>query len=145
MAEFQPSQYLIAIVIFSMLSLAGISFMSEMRASNPTFSNSTQMSELSNTFDKIEEINNRTNQYNSLVATTDNNDFNIFGFFIGLIIRLMQGIKNMVESMNFMDVVFKSGLAMIGLPTWVSAAIITIITIAISFALINMFMRRGGV
>ena len=137
----KPSTYIMAILVFILFIVGGVSIMLEFRASDPTFANDARFTEFNNTFnvytnttDKIEDL--------ALSITAADSDWGILGVLNGLILAAWQSLKLLITNWSFMNSVFLGLSTIFGIPSWIAGLIILAVTVMFVFALYSAFFQR---
>lgn len=142
MSEVRPSNYIMGIVIFTLVVACGVGMISEFRAKKPTFVDDTKFEEFNNTFNVMEEANTQVDSYQTNIESSEDVDFGVFGVLNALIRNSWQVLRNIFGGFSFMDSLFTNAGKMFGIPTWVATSIISLITIMFAFAIFSAIFQR---
>lgn len=141
MGEILPKHYIIGIIIFTFVTVGGISILSELRQSNPAPFNTEQFLLFNNTFNTYDDITTEVEGIRSNIESTDS-QFGLFGFLDNLISGAWNSIKLLFQSFGFMDDVLTGVSGFFGVPVWATSLISLIITVIIAFAIYAAIFQR---
>lgn len=142
MTNIKPSHYIIGIILFTLLVVAGTNMISEFRLADSSFTDDTKFTEFNNTFNKMEETTAQIEEYQSNIESAENVDFGVFGVLNGLIRNSWQVLRNIFSSFSFMNDLFSNVGKMFGIPSWAASLVISLITIIIVFAIYSAIFQR---
>jgi hypothetical protein len=144
MAEFRPSAYLIGIVIFTFFIVGGISLMSILKESNPTYATDEKFSQFNQTFNVYQETTSKVSDLSATIGSNSSSaDLGTLGALGGFTVIVWQALKLMMTNWSFMNAVFLGLTTIFGIPGWIPALIILAITIMFVFAVFSAFFYRG--
>jgi hypothetical protein len=129
----KPSGYILAIIAFTFVIMAGMGMIGELRQADPTFMSGGSLDEFNTTFNRYDELTSSVGQLQSSL-TDSQQDWSLLGTFNALIGTAWHGLVLIISSFNFMNLVF-AGLGMFGVPAWVgglcSLAVVVVLVMAI--------------
>lgn len=137
----KPSTYLMAILVFILFIVGGVSIMSELRQSNPTYADDDRFTEFNDTFNVYTETSTKITDLGETISNSDS-DWGILGVLNGLILTAWQSLKLLITNWAFMNGVFLGLSTIFGIPTWITGLIILSITLMFVFALYSAFFQR---
>ena len=137
----KPSTYIMSILVFILVIVGGVSFMSELRQSKATYADDDRFSEFNETFNVYEETSDEITSLGSSI-TNAGTDWGILGVLNGLILAAWQSLKLLITNWGFMNGVFLGLSTMFGIPAWISGLMILAITAMFVFALYSAFFQR---
>ena len=141
MAEVEPKHYIIGVIIFGMLITGGLSLMSMINEKDPTFINDDKFSQFNESFNQFDDTTDAVGSLESNIRTTGS-DFGVFGVLNALISSVWQTLKLLFSSFSFMNNVFYGLSYVFGVPAWVSAGIISIVTVIFVFFIYGLVFRQ---
>ena len=134
MASLKPSTYILGIIFFIGIILGGMGLMAEFRASDPTFMADSQTTAFNASFNKYADLGGSVNSLKN--ATSVSTNWGILGVVGSLIGTVWNSLVLLYTSLGFMNAAF-AGLALFGIPGWVSALMGMVIIVIIAFAIIS--------
>lgn len=137
----KPSTYILAIIVFTLFVVGGVSMMSIFRESNPNFANDEKFAEFNQTFNVYQETTSKVEDLGSGITDADT-DFGVLGVLNGLILAAWQSLKLMITNWSFMNTVFGGLSTVFGVPVWITALITLAVTVMFVFALYSAFFQR---
>lgn len=129
----KPSTYILAIIAFTFVIMAGIGLMGEFRKGDATFMTDAQSKQFNSTFNRYDDLTTSVNNIQSSVDDSGN-DWGIWGTIGALTGSAWNALRLLFTSFSFMNSVF-AGLTMFGIPAWVGALGSLVIIIIIAFAI----------
>jgi len=142
MAQILPRHYIIAIMIFTMFIIGGVALIAEFKAVDNAFVDDERYSDFNQTFNKYDEVIEISEDTQTNIENMEDADFGIFGVLNSLINQAWQFLRLLMSSLGFMNDAFNGISAMFGVPSWVPAIIIAIVTILIGFAIFGAIFQR---
>lgn len=145
-----PKQYIIGIVMFMFIIVGGIALLNIYADNDAVFVNDERFASFNKTFNKVDDVQDIADDLQSSIEQNDEeSNSGIWGVLTtgaGFLDTLINGawntIKLLVSSLSFMNDAYNGLNTFFGIPTWVSALIITIITIVIVFAIFGAIFQR---
>jgi hypothetical protein len=141
MGELKPSTYLLAILVFTLFVVGGVSMMSIFRETDSTYASDPEFAEFNSTFNVYNQATGKIGELGDSVTNADV-DVGVLGVINGLILAAWQTIRLMLTNWNFMYVVFNGLYTMFGVPAWVAGLIISAVIIMFVFAIWSAFFQR---
>lgn len=137
----KPSTYIIAIIVFTLFIVGGISMMTTFRDTDTTYATDDKFSEFNSTFDVYTETTEKIEDLSSSITNADT-DFGILGVLNGLILAAWQSLKLLLTNWAFMNTVFMGLYTIFGVPAWIPSLIILAVSVMFVFALYSAFFQR---
>jgi hypothetical protein len=140
LGEVTPRNLIYGFIIFTMVILGGIGFMSGFAVHSPTFINN----------DKFKSFNDTFNQYGALEGNVSNMKDNlansrantgVFGMLDGLINVAWNSLKTIFTTFSFITTAFTGISSVFGLPVWVGALVTTMAVVMIVFSLYSLIFQ----
>jgi hypothetical protein len=141
MAEILPRHYIIGIIMFTFFVVGGIALMTEFSQDDPTFLDNDKYSTFNTTFNKYDQVTTNVNSLRSNIEDADV-DYGAFGVLNSLISSGWNTLKLLFTTFSFMNGVFIGLYTIFGVPVWIPALIILLITVVISFAIYSAIFQR---
>ena len=138
---FKPSTYIFGIIIFVFMIVGGISMVSMVTSDMPSFNNNDELTEFNNTFNKMNDVTTRVEQLEDNIADADV-DFGVFGVLNALISSGWQTLRLLFSSFGFFEDVLTGLTTFFGVPAWIPALIILMITVGIGFAIYSAIFQK---
>jgi len=141
MVETKISHYLIGIIAFTAVILAGMSMIGELNKADSTFSGKYET--FNSTFNVYDNVTSEIEGMSDSLPDVDASQFGVFGVLNALIQSSWQTLRLSVQSFGFMDAVF-NGLSneIPAIPTWVGGLIIAAILVVFVFAIFGAIFQR---
>ena len=143
MSDIKISTYITSIVIFTMMILGVIYFVTMFRASDPTFIDDDTFSAFNDTFNTMEDVSSSVGDLQSGIVDSDT-DFGVFGVLNALIGSMWNSLTLIFSSFGFMDAVFDGLSTFFGVPTWVPALISLLVVILIAFGIYSLISGNNA-
>lgn len=140
MADTTPSNYIIGIILFSIVVVGGISIIGNFRDVDSTFIDSSEYASLTSTFDKTSELKGNISSLENTIETGGKEEYGTLGVIGGLIDSAWSSLRLLGSSFGFMNDVF-NGLSMFGIPIWILSLITLIISVIIVFSLYSLIFQ----
>jgi len=137
----KPSSYITGILIMTLFVIGGVSMMAEFRKVDPTFARDKEFGSFNNTFNIYVNVSERVGNISSSLENADS-DAGLFGVLNSLIMNSWTTLRYLVSSFDFMDGLFKQGALLFGIPKFIPAIIISVITVMIVFAIWGAIFQR---
>jgi hypothetical protein len=135
--------YIIGTLVFAAIILSITTIFSEMNSNNPNFIDDQELySSFNTTFNNYNALENQTTELKNRVsnASLPNNDV-AFGGITDLMNTAYLGLKYILTSFSGMTAVFLGLNKVFGIPDWVGAILILIVTVIIVFAILKVVFR----
>lgn len=148
MGNFEIGDYLVAVIIFTMLTLGVVSLIGNMVSSTgeSTFLNNSNYVDFNKTFNKQAELEaDITNLQNETYNSSPGDDSGLLSSINSLIKTGFSGVKFMLSSFTVMGDSYNGLSSIFGLPKWVSSLISVLITSLILFAIYKLIFRSPTV
>lgn len=145
MADNPLKNYAVGILLFSLIILAGYSLFGEMISTNDT-----HISADDPYFESFQSLNissdamSETNEFSNSTNIIDGSSGGDGSFIDSLTGGAWSSVKNFGNSFGFMGIMFSSFAEVVGIPVWVAQTLTAIISIIITFAILQSlgFIRR---
>ena len=140
MVDTKPSDYIVGIIIFTLVIVSGITLLAKVNEINPSVIDSDRLGEFNRTFNVLDDITDATESLEESV-TESSTEYGIFGVLNSLINSAWNTLKLLFNSFRFMDSVFAGLSVMFGVPVFVVQLIIALITIVIVFGIFGAIFQ----
>lgn len=134
------SEYLIAILIFCLLTSVGLFVMGNFVTKDPTIVDTSVYGDFADKFNKTSKATSEINNLYSDISSKDNN-VGLFGFLDTLIGSAWNTLILLGSSFSFMNDAFYGMTKFIGIPIFVPLIITTTITVILLFAIVAALFR----
>lgn len=141
MAEILPRHYIIGIIMFTFFIVGGVSMLGIFADSDSTFTQDEKFTQFNESFNVLNDVSNQVDSLETSITDADT-DFGVFGVLNALISSSWQALKLLFTSLSFMDGVFGGIASVFGVPSWIPAIIILIVTVIIAFAIFSAIFQR---
>jgi len=135
------SDYIIGILIFTLIIVGGISMLASFQAYDSDYMNSSKYDEYNNTMNVLSDVTGEVQELEDSVKDS-NPDWGVLGALNALINSGWQTLKLTFESFSFMDNVFTGSAAIFGIPAWIATIIMSIITVVLVFVIYSAIFQR---
>jgi hypothetical protein len=142
MTDLLPSKYIAGVVIFIFMVMAGVAIFADVGLKNHQVLSDPQYSEFNDTFNKYEDINTQVNTLKSGIENSGSTDFGLFGILNSLINSAWQSLKLIFSSFGFVNDIFNGLSSFFGIPAWIPAILILLITVGLVFAIWAAIFQR---
>ena len=143
MGEVLPKHYIIGIIMFVFIIMSGISLLSALNDTDPTYIDNTKFTEFNDTFNKYNEITTKVDDLKSGIEDAEpGQDYGTLGVLSALISSGWNTLQLLFQSFGFMSDVFNGLSDVFGIPAWVPVLIISIITVILVFAIYGAIFQR---
>lgn len=136
----KPSIYILGIIFFMGIILAGFGMMGEFRQSDATFMSDNKTSAFNSTFNRYDELTASVTTIQGSVST-GGTSWGVFGVLNALIGSAWNALLLLFNSFGFMTAVF-GGLTLFGIPGWVGALLGLVVIVIIAFAIMSAIFRQ---
>ena len=143
MADFSPSGYIVAIIIFTIIIVGGVSMIATFKDTDDSFVDEEKYSDFNKTFNKYQDIVDISNKTQENIENMEDADFGLFGVLNSLINQAWQFLRLLISSLSFMTSAFSGMTLMFGVPAWIPTMIIAIVTILLGFSIYSIIFQRG--
>jgi len=143
MADFTPSSYIVAIIIFTLIIIGGVSMIATFGDKDSSFIDEERYSDFNKTFNKYEDIQDISNKTQTNIENMEDTDLD-FGVLGSLINQAWQFLRLLITSLSFMSSAFNGIVIMFGVPAWIPTMLIAIITILLGFAIYSIIFQRNA-
>jgi len=144
MGSFEIGDYVVAVVVFMMLVLGGISIYGNIFPTS--YFTNTEYENFTNTFNQSAQLEKDIGYLKANVSkATPGEDSGLLGSINSLIKTGFQGVRFVLTTFTIMDVVYGGFSSVFGLPLWVSILIKLLVTVLIMFAIYKLIFRSPTV
>jgi len=141
MAEILPRHYIIGIILFTLFIIGGIAMIGEFRTVDSSFVDNNKFASFNNTFNVYDDVTTEVGGLKGNIENADT-DFGLFGVLNSLISSAWQTLRLLFTSFGFMDAVFNGLEGFLGVPGWVGALLILLVTVLLVFAIYSAIFQR---
>ena len=148
MGNFEISDYVVGVIVFTMLVLGTYTIMGNVFDPNKdgAFLNNTEYSDYNKVFNKQAQLEADISALKGNVSgATPGDDSGLLSSINSLIKTAFSGVKFMLSSFSVMDDSYNGLSSIFGLPNWVSSLISTLMTALILFAIYKLIFRSPTV
>lgn len=140
MADATPRTYIYGIILFTLITVSGVSFMAILGAENPAMTSGKYVV-FNDSMNKLSDI---TTQVDSLDDGIQNasTDFGAFGVLNALISSAWQTLKLLGSSLGFMSEAYVAMSALFGVPAWIPALVALLIVTMIIFTIYSAIFQQ---
>lgn len=142
MSDVLPRHYIVGIIIFTFFIIGGVSLMSMMMPPSINAADTAQFQKFNRTFNVQKDITESVGNLESSVTGADL-DPGPFGMLNALISSSWTSLRLLFSSYSFMDSVFEGLSSIFGVPGWIPALIMLIITVMLVFAIFGAVFQRN--
>jgi hypothetical protein len=136
-----PSNYIIGVVLFTMLIVGGVSMIAEFTAKDSSFIEGEQFSDFNKSFNKLTNVNESIANLETGITEADP-DVGVFGVLNALIQSSWNSLKLIFNSFGFMEDVFSSTSTVFGVPSWVGLLVGLLATVVLVFGIWGAIFQR---
>lgn len=136
-----PRHYILGIVMFMFVIVGGVSLLGMMRSDDSTYGDSSQLQEFNNTFNQLDLVSDRVGSMQGTLSNASV-DGGTFGVLNSLILSGWQTFKLLFSSFGFMTGVFNGLTTFFGVPAWIPAIILLVVTIMLVFTIISAILQK---
>ena len=137
---FMISNYVVAIIIFSIVIISGIGIIYQFASVDNTFMPNDEISNFNSTFNKYNEINNSVGDLKTSI-TDSKAEPSIFGVLDGLVTTGWSAIRSTYSSFNFMTSSFNQLSYYLGINQQIIYLLASIITVLIAYAIFKLIFQ----
>jgi len=130
-----PRTYIIGIIVFCFIIVAGISLLANFGINN------SQVTDFNKSFQKYDEVLEVSSSLRSSVEDADT-DFGPFGILNTLISSAWQSLKLLFTSLGFMNDAYAAVSSFFGVPAWIPALLVSAVVIVLLFSIWSAVFQR---
>lgn len=143
MSDILPRHYIIGVIIFTFFIVGGIAMLTEFGNKNPTFIADDKFNDFNTSFNKMNDLTESVNGLEDRITESgEDQDLGVFGVLDALINTGWNTLKLLFTSFGFVEDVFTSLGTFFGIPGWVAALLILLVTVMIAFAIFTAVFQR---
>jgi len=136
------SNYVIGIVLFVLVITGGVAMLGMFKEVDSSFANDAVYSDFNETFNVYSDVSNSVANLEAGV-TNSTPLFEKFGVINSLIGSAWNSLKLSVTSFKFMNSVFGGLTTIFGVPAWIPALIILIVSVIFVFNIFGLVFNRN--
>jgi len=140
MADVKPRDYLIGIIIFSLLITAGVELVTLFNRADTSFVEDTKFSSFNDTFNIRSDAEQSVSDIRDSIITK--NLPSPITFISTMFLTAFQALMSLFSSLLFMNAVFTGLSTVFGIPVWATTGIISLVTIVLVFSIIAALLQR---
>lgn len=140
MADIQPRDYLVGIILFTLIIVGGVQLIDRFQSVDSAYIDQDKYNKFNETFNVQNDVQDSVqNIRNSIVTLKLPAPIE---FIATMFLTAFQALMSLFTSLSFMDAVFTGLYTMFGIPSWVSSLLISLVTIMIVFSIISAILQR---
>lgn len=139
MADATPRTYVYGLILFTLVTVAGISMLSIYGADNPA-ALTGKYTQFNESMNKLADVNTEINSLDTSVQGNDP-DPGTFGVLNGLINGAWQTLRLMGSSFSFMTDAYDAMGDIFGVPSWIPGLVALLITAMVVFAIFSAIFQ----
>lgn len=140
MASATPRKYVYGIILFTLIIVSGISFVSLFGANNPSMT-AGEYGAFNKSMNKLTDITNRVNSIDEGFTDPNKQDFGTFGVLNGLINGAWQTLRLLGSSLSFMSDAYEGVSSVFGVPSWIPGLIALLVIAMIVFTIYSAIFQ----
>lgn len=133
--------YIIGLVLFSIVIVGGIFVASGFAAQDQTMLSDPMYSSFQKSFDKSEDLTTQVNLFQSNLQGNEDLKPGLFGFLDSLIGISWNSLTLLFSSFSFVGEILSGLTAIFGVPVWLMGLLGLIITMVIAFAILSAVFK----
>jgi hypothetical protein len=138
----QLQSYVIGTIIIGVLITCGVVFIASFRSVDPTYGTSdANFDQFNRTFNKLDRAMNATKGLENTITNSEN-DYGPLGAVGSLFATGWNALKGIFSSFSFIGEILIGVSSFFGIPTFITGAIISIISIVIVFAIFSAIFSK---
>ncbi|RLA46951.1 MAG: hypothetical protein DRR04_05370 [Gammaproteobacteria bacterium] len=139
MAEATPRKYVYGIILFTLVVVSGISFMSIFGADNPAML-TDKYGEFNESMNQLSSVTDQVGSLESGIRDAST-DFGAFGVLNALISSAWQTLKLLGSSLGFMSLAYSAMSSVFGVPAWIPGLIALLVISMIVFTIYSAIFQ----
>lgn len=140
MADTQPRDYLVGILLFTLFITGGVQLIDMMYGESTNFVDADQYNSFNDTFNVRNDANQAVSDIRNKIVTQDLPS--PITFVATMFLTAFQALMSLFTSLTFMTSVFEGLYHVFGIPFWVTGILVSLITIMIVFSIISAILQR---
>ena len=134
--------YIISTVIFAALILCTMGIFGALNANNAAYIDDPELyNNFNNTFSTYDKLESQTSEMKGQLENSTIDNSQAFGAITSLFNTGYLGLKYILTSFTAMNTVFNGLSTILGLPPWVSAILILLVTVFVIFGIYKVLFR----
>ena len=130
-------QYIIGIIVFTLIIVGGVGMILEMKTFDPTFASDERFSKFNDTFNVYSEVTGEVEELSEGITNAEP-EWGVFGGLYALTKLVWHSLTQIPTMFGFMIGVYGGISEIFGVPAWIPTLIISIISIIIVFAIFKI-------
>lgn len=140
-AEVLPRHYIIGIIIFTFFIVGGMAILTEFNNAKPTFIDDDKFTQFNSSFNKVNDLTTSIEDLETTITESDE-EIGVFGVLDALINTGWNTLTLLFTSFGFMEDVFTDLSGLFGVPAWVGALLVLLVTVMFAFAIFTAVFQR---
>jgi hypothetical protein len=140
MADMQPRDYLVGILLFTLFITGGVTLIDMFYAQDSNFVDPDKYEAFNQTFNVKNDVDEAVSDIRDSIVTQ--NLPAPVAFIATMFLTAFQALMALFTSLGFMTAVFNGLYYVFGIPLWVSSILISLVTIMIVFSIISAILQR---
>jgi len=138
-----PKHYIIGIIMFTFVTVAGLALLNEFNEADPTYIDSAKYTEFNTTFNKFNDITTEVGGIkDGIEGAEPGQDYGTLGVLEALISSGWNTLQLLFSSFGFMSSVFEGLSEVFGVPWWVATLLGLLVTVLFAFAIYSAIFQR---
>jgi len=133
--------YFYALIIFSFFVMGSVSLVGILREGDSHVGDSGLFDEFNQTFNKIDSVTADVEAIQDSIENSDS-DWGIWGVLNALIQSAWQTLKGVFSSLEVVAALFTGMTVMFGVPSWVGATALLLLTVVIAFGIYGLIFQK---
>lgn len=142
MSEVLPSNYVYGIILFTLLIVAGVAMMAELNKSDPDLLADEKSQQFNKSFNQLDAITNKVEGIEADIQDTDSSGWGSFGVLNDLISQAWNTVSLLGSGLSFMHTAFGGVSTVFGVPSWVPAIFVLLVSAMIAFAVFGAIFQK---
>ena len=139
MADATPRKYVYAIIMFTLVVVAGISMVSIFGAENPAMV-AGKYSDFNESMNKLTDVTDQVGSLESGIRDAST-DFGAFGVLNALISSAWQTLKLLGSSLGFMSEAYGAMSSIFGIPAWIPGLVALLVITLLVFTIYSAIFQ----
>lgn len=140
MADTQPRDYLVGILLFTLFITGGITLIDSFYDQSSSFVDADKYQAFNQTFNVRNDAEQAVTNIRNSIITQDLPS--LITFIATMFLTAFQALMSLFTSISFMNAVFQGLYYVFGIPYWVTTILTSLITVMIVFSIISAILQR---
>lgn len=140
MTDMKPSHYIVGIILFTFAIMGVLGLMTAFDQQDENFLDDEEYYAFNTTFNKYDNLNSNIDELQGRLSS--DTEEGTFGVLNSLIKIGWNSLTTLLTSFSFMEDVFNGMTTFFGVPYWIPALIIMLITTLIIFAIFGAIFQK---